>query len=457
MYEFKKQSRKDSRCFLMEWIINNGIVVTPFEVHRDYSVVIEDDRIIDLGKTREIKSKYPRYESIDASKKIVLPGLINTHTHAAMTLMRSVADDMELMDWLTKKIWPIEDRLTADDVYYGTLMALVEMIKTGTTTFNDMYFFMDKVAEAVKESGIRGVLSRGLIEIPSKEAGEEKLKEGLDFALKYNNYAEGRVTTMLGPHAPYTCSPEYLKKIRDIAIEKDLPIHIHLAETRGEKENIEKTYNLNLGEKGVFEYVNDIGLLDAKVVAAHAVWLTDKDIKLIIDKKVGVAHNAVSNMKLASGIAPIPELLAGGALVSIGTDGPASNNTLDMFREMRIVALLHKVNKLNPTVLPATEVLKMATTNGAKALWLNNLGEIRKGYKADIILVDLNRASLTPAHNPISLLVYSADGYSVDTMFVDGNLIMESGKIQTLDEEKIREKGQKQAENLLDRAGVKVE
>jgi len=440
----------------MEWIINNGIVVTPFEIHRDFSVVIENGTIIDLGRASEIKHKYPRYEKIDASRKIILPGLINTHTHAAMTLMRSVADDMELMDWLTKKIWPIEDHLTADDVYHGTLMALVEMIKTGTTAFNDMYFFMDKVAEAVKESGIRGILSRGLIEIPSKEAGEEKLKEGLDFALRYNNYADGRVTTMLGPHAPYTCSPEYLKKIKDIAIEKNLPIHIHLAETKSEKENIEKTYNLKLGEKGVIEYVNELGLLDAKVVAAHTVWLTDKDIKLIAEKQVGVAHNAVSNMKLGSGIAPIPELLTAGALVSIGTDGPASNNTLDMFREMRIVALLHKVNKLNPTVLPATEVLKMATVNGAKALGLDNVGEIKVGYKADLILVDLNRASLTPAHNPISLLVYSADGYSVDTMFVDGNLIMENGKIQTLDEAKIRERGQKQAEDLLERAGVSV-
>ena len=440
----------------MEWIINNGIVVTPFEIHRDFSVVIENGTIIDLGRASEIKHKYPRYEKIDASRKIILPGLINTHTHAAMTLMRSVADDMELMDWLTKKIWPIEDHLTADDVYHGTLMALVEMIKTGTTAFNDMYFFMDKVAEAVKESGIRGILSRGLIEIPSKEAGEEKLKEGLDFALRYNNYADGRVTTMLGPHAPYTCSPEYLKKIKDIAIEKNLPIHIHLAETKSEKENIEKTYNLKLGEKGVIEYVNELGLLDAKVVAAHTVWLTDKDIKLIAEKQVGVAHNAVSNMKLGSGIAPIPELLTAGALVSIGTDGPASNNTLDMFREMRIVALLHKVNKLNPTVLPATEILKMATVNGAKALGLDKVGEIKVGYKADLILVDLNRASLTPAHNPISLLVYSADGYSVDTMFVDGNLIMENGKIQTLDEAKIRERGQKQAEDLLERAGVSV-
>ncbi|MCD6485042.1 MAG: amidohydrolase [Candidatus Odinarchaeota archaeon] len=440
----------------MEWIINNGIVVTPFEIHRDFSVVIENGTIIDLGRASEIKHKYPRYEKIDASRKIILPGLINTHTHAAMTLMRSVADDMELMDWLTKKIWPIEDHLTADDVYHGTLMALVEMIKTGTTAFNDMYFFMDKVAKAVKESGIRGILSRGLIEIPSKEAGEEKLKEGLDFALRYNNYADGRVTTMLGPHAPYTCSPEYLKKIKDIAIEKNLPIHIHLAETKSEKENIEKTYNLKLGEKGVIEYVNELGLLDAKVVAAHTVWLTDKDIKLIAEKQVGVAHNAVSNMKLGSGIAPIPELLTAGALVSIGTDGPASNNTLDMFREMRIVALLHKVNKLNPTVLPATEILKMATVNGAKALGLDKVGEIKVGYKADLILVNLNRASLTPAHNPISLLVYSADGYSVDTMFVDGNLIMEAGEIQTLDEAKIRERGQKQAEDLLERAGVSV-
>ena len=439
----------------MEWIINNGIVVTPLSIHKDFSVVIEDGIIIDLGKTRDIKSKYPRYEEIDATRKIVLPGLINTHTHAAMTLMRSVADDMELMDWL-KKIWPIEDRLTADDVYYGTLMALVEMIKTGTTAFNDMYFFMDKVAEAVKEAGIRGILSRGLIEIPSKEAGEEKLKEGLDFALKYNNYANGRITTMLGPHTPYTCSPEYLKKIKDLAIENNLPIHIHLAETKSEKENIEKTYNLNLGEKGVIEYVNDLGLLDAKVVAAHTVWLTDKDIKLIAEKRVGVAHNAVSNMKLASGVAPIPELLDAGAIVSIGTDGPASNNTLDMFREMRIVALLHKVNRLNPTVLPATDVLKMATINGARALELKNVGEIKIGYKADLILVNLNRASLTPAHNPISLLVYSADGYSVDTMLVDGNLVMENGKIQTLDEEKIRERGQKQAEDLLVRAGVTV-
>lgn len=234
----------------MEWKIKNGYVLTPFKVIKDGTVVIEDDKIIDVGKTSELDSKYPRYDVLDATNKIVMPGLINTHTHIAMSLLRGFADDLELMDWLQNRIWPIEAHLNGDDVYYGSLLSILEMIKAGITTFNDMYFFMDRVAQAVTESGVRGFLSWGMIELHDREKVEAVLKESLNFALKFNGAANGRIKTMLAPHALYSCSPDFVKKVRDIAIEKNLPIHIHLAESKDEVKNIDNMYNVGLEKKG---------------------------------------------------------------------------------------------------------------------------------------------------------------------------------------------------------------
>ncbi|MGQ4834652.1 MAG: amidohydrolase [Candidatus Asgardarchaeia archaeon] len=440
----------------MEWKIKNGYVLTPFKVIKDGTVVIEDDKIIDVGKTSELDSKYPRYDVLDATNKIVMPGLINTHTHIAMSLLRGFADDLELMDWLQNRIWPIEAHLNGDDVYYGSLLSILEMIKAGITTFNDMYFFMDRVAQAVTESGVRGFLSWGMIELHDREKVEAVLKESLNFALKFNGAANGRIKTMLAPHALYSCSPDFVKKVRDIAIEKNLPIHIHLAESKDEVKNIDNMYNVGLEKKGMgsIEYANELGLFDAKVIGAHCIYLKDNEIKILAEKRVGVSHNPVSNMKIAAGIAPIPKMLEYGVNVGIGTDGPASNNSLDLIRDMKITALLHKVATLNPTVVPATEVVKMATIYGARAIFADDIGEIAVGKKADIITVNLKKPHLTPVHDVISLLVYSANGSDVNDVMVDGKLIMENRKVLTLKEEEVIEKAEKQAKALLDRAGV---
>jgi len=440
----------------MEWKIKNGYVLTPHQVIKEGMVVVEGNKIIDVGKTSELDSKYPRYEVIDATNKIVMPGLINTHTHIAMSVFRGYADDMELMDWLNKRIWPIEAHLNGDDIYAGSLLSILEMIKSGTTTFNDMYFFMDRVAQAVTESGIRAVLCSGMIELKDRARAEETLKIALDFALKYNGAADGRIRTMLGPHALYSCSPDFIKEVRDVSIEKNIPIHIHLAEDKNEPQNIDNMYNVGLVKKnmGPIEYANELGLFDAKVIGAHCIWLKDNEIKILAEKGVGVAHNPVSNMKLAAGVAPVPKMLEAGVNVGIGTDGPASNNALDMIRDMKITALLHKVSNLNPTVAPATEVVKMATVYGARALFDDSIGELAVGKKADIILIDLKKPHLTPIHDVISLLVYSASGSDVSHVMVDGKLIMENRKVLTLDEEKVMELAVKQTYSLFERAGV---
>lgn len=440
----------------MEWKIWGKFVLTPYEVIKDGLVVVEDDKIIDVGRFEELNNKYPRYDLFNASDKIVMPGLINTHTHIAMSLLRSFADDMTLMEWLNKKIWPVEEHLTAEDVYVGSLLSVLEMIKSGTTTFNDMYFYMDQVAKAAIEGGIRGFLSRGLIELHDKERAERSLKEGLDFALKYNGAGNGLIRTMLGPHAPYTCSPDFLEKIRDISIEKNIPIHIHLAETKSEVDNIDNMYDVHLKEKniGVIEYMDSLSLFDAKVVAAHCVWLNDKEIKILASKGVGVAHNPVSNMKLASGVAPVHKMLKFGVNVGIGTDGPASNNTQDMLRDMKVTALLHKVSTLDSTVVPANEVIKMATVYGSKVLFDPSIGEIAPKKKADLITLSLNKPHLKPTHDIQSLIVYSANGEDVSDVFVDGKLIMENRKVLTLNEERVLSLAEKHAKDLVERAGA---
>jgi 5-methylthioadenosine/S-adenosylhomocysteine deaminase len=379
---------------------------------------------------------------IDGKDHLCLPGLINCHTHAAMTLLRSYADDLPLMHWLEKKIWPMEARLTGDDVYWGTLLAIVEMIESGTTTFSDMYFFTDRVAEAVEVSGVRACLSRGLIGIG--DSAEQGLEESRELLEKWQGAADGRISIWLGPHAPYTCPPDFLDKVLTLAQDYRAGIHIHVAETKDEIEQIAREYG-----KTPVAYLSERGVFRFPVLAAHCVYLTEEDIETLAAAGAAVAHNPESNMKLASGIAPIPELLAAGVAVGIGTDGASSNNNLDMFEEMRTAALLHKVNKGDPQVLPASQVLSMATRDGARALRLDDLGLLQPGYKADLILVDLNQAHLHPRHNPVAHMVYSARGGDVETVIIDGRIVMEGRKILTIDKERVLAEVEERARRLL--------
>lgn len=379
---------------------------------------------------------------INGDKLIVMPGLVNTHGHAAMTLFRSYADDMPLKDWLEKKIWPIEEHLTGDDVYWGTMLALAEMIKGGTTTFTDMYFFMDRVAEATAESGIRAILSRGLIGFgPTAEAG---LNETKVFIENWHGAENGRINIMLGPHAPYTCPPAFLQKVIDLAVKTNRPIQIHLSETRQEVDD-----SLNEHGSRPPKLLYDLGLFDIPVIAAHCVHLNDDDIVMLAEKNVGVAHNPGSNLKLGSGIAPVAKMLQNGIKVGIGTDGASSNNNLDMVEEMRLAALLAKGISLDPTLINALTALHMATAMGAETLFMEYTGKLREGWKADLIGLRFDRPHLTPLHDPLAHLVYAASAADVDLVMVDGRVILENGELKTLDEEKIKFEAARCAERLV--------
>jgi 5-methylthioadenosine/S-adenosylhomocysteine deaminase len=405
------------------------------------SVVIEGDKVVSVG--REVKVRADTV--IDARGKAVLPGLINGHTHLSMTLLRGVADDMELDSWLKTKIWPIEKNLRAEDCYVGALLGCLEMIKSGTTCFADQYFFMEDVARAVEKAGIRGVLSYGIIEQGDSKKRKSEIRTGENLVKTCHGKANGRILTMFGPHAPYTCSPECLAQVKELAKKYKVGIHTHIAESKWEVGEIIKKY----GKRPV-EHLDAIGFLGPEVLAAHCVQLTEQEIRILHDRGVKPVHNPVSNMKIACGVSPVPEMLAAGIPVALGTDGAASNNALDMFTEMKFAALLNKVDKFDSTVMPAQSVLEMATVNGARALGLGeNLGSLEVGKKADLILVDLRKPHLTPLSNVISHLVYSATGSDVDTVIVDGKVVMQGRRVLTLEEDKVLEEAQRVAGDLL--------
>lgn len=392
------------------------------------SIAIEDSIIKYVG---QVPPEWKENTVIDGVDLFVIPGLINTHTHAAMTLFRSYADDMLLMDWLENKIWPVERNLTAEDIYWGSMLAIAEMIKSGTTTFADMYFAMPEVAKAVAESGMRAVLARGIAGVAPN--AQQALEESKTFFQEYHETENGRIRVMLGPHAPYTCPPAYLKSVVNIAQQLGAEIHIHLAETANEVDNCIKEYG-----KTPIALMDEVGLLECGVLAAHCVHLASNDIMIMRDKNVRVAHNPGSNLKLASGIAPVPELLAAGVVVGLGTDGAASNNNLDLLEEVRLAALIHKNAKADPLVVPAAAAVNMGTKLGAAALGLgNSVGKIVPGMKADLTLFNTKKLHWYPRHDKLSLLVYAASAADVDTVLVDGKILLRNGILTTIDEEKL--------------------
>ena len=427
-------------------LIKDGYIITMDAQRRILergSVAIKGDKITAVGKDVQERAD----TVIDARGKAVLPGLINAHTHLSMTLLRGVADDMPLMEWLETKIWPIEKNLTAQDSYLGALLGCLEMIKSGTTCFADQYFFMQDVARAVEEAGLRAMLSYGIIEMDDPKRRESELRAGEKLVKTCQGAAGGRIQTMFGPHAAYTCSPECLMQVKELAKKYKVGIHTHISETQDEVDKITKKY----GKRPV-EHLDSIGFLGPEVLAAHCIWLTEKEIAVIRKQGVKPVHNPVSNMKTASGVAPVPEMLAAGIPVALGTDGAASNNSLDMFSEMKFAALLSKAHKLDPTALPAQVVLEMATINGAITLGLQDkIGSLEVGKKADIVMVDMKKPHLAPLHNVISHLVYSAVGGDVDTVVVDGKVLMRERGVLTLEEVKVLEETQKVADDLLAR------
>jgi 5-methylthioadenosine/S-adenosylhomocysteine deaminase len=388
-------------------------------------IAIENDRIVSVGAAGSVPAGFIPDRILELPNDVVMPGLINTHTHAAMTLLRSYADDLPLMPWLNKKVWPFEAKLTEEDIYWGTALALCEMIRSGTTTMLDMYFSMDQVADAVLKSGTRAVLSRGLI--GNGPNGKQALEENVELFQRYHGAGNGRVSIMFGPHAPYTCSAEYLRSVKAEADRLGVGIHIHVAETKDEIALLREQCG-----KTPVQWLDELGILGGHVVAAHCVHLTSEDMDILADRHVSVAHNAESNMKLGSGTSPIIELHAKGVVVGLGTDGASSNNNLDLFGEMRTAAFQQKL-RVDSTVLPAYEVLEMATLGGAQTLGLKDVGMLAPGFKADIITIDMDQPHFYPRFSIPAHLVYVAHAGDVRTVMVDGKLLMEERKLLTLE------------------------
>ena len=423
-------------------LIKNAFILSPNFEDKKQSLLIKDDLIAEISD--EIDETNVD-KIIDAEGKILLPGLVNTHTHLSMTLFRGLADDLSLDSWLNDHIWPMEANLNGDYCYIGALLGAVELIKSGTTTFSDMYFYMEDVARAVEDAGIRAVLSYGMIDFGDAERRENEIKENLTLFENCNGMADGRIKVFFGPHSPYTASEELLVKVRELADEYGMGIHIHVSETQKEINDVSE-------EKGLrpFEYLDKIGLLGPDVVAAHSVWLSDEEIEIIKKNDVKVSHNPCSNMKLASGIAPVSKLIEKGVCVSIGTDGASSNNNLDLIEELKTASLLQKVSTLDPKVLTSDEAIAMGTINGARTLGLEDeIGSIEVGKKADIILIDTNCANMVPDSSSLSSnVIYSANGSNVDTTICNGKILMENKKLTVLNEQEIYDKAKQAIKEL---------
>ncbi len=406
------------------------------------SIGIEDDMIVYVGNVPE---SFIADVTIDGSQHVAMPGLINAHTHMGMSLFRNYADDMPLMAWLNEKIWPIEANLTAEDVYYGTMLSLAELIRCGCTTFRDMYYFVDEVAKATELSGLRANLGLGLVGVTDPEETLFEVVRSLH--KKWHGSAKGRIRIEVSPHAPYTCSEAYLKKAAKLALELDTTLHIHLSESRFEvAQSIE-----NLGKTPV-EFCRDLGLFEAKTSAAHCVHLEEQDFDILKANNVSVLYNPSSNLKLGNGFAKINKMVNSGINVAIGTDGASSNNNLNMFEELHLGALVNKGIEEDPTVLPAYKMLEMATIAGARALGIDHLvGTLEVGKKADLILIDMNKSHLAPHHDLIAMLVYATAGSDVSHVFCNGKLIFENDKILTFDESEIIQKIKDHAKKLVER------
>jgi 5-methylthioadenosine/S-adenosylhomocysteine deaminase len=426
-------------------LVHNGTILTMDSQNKIISngiLAISGNKISYIGKDEKgsIKAK----KKLDTQGGLILPGLINSHTHAAMSLFRGLADDLPLMEWLNNYIFPVEGKMDADFVRVGTLLACAEMIMSGTTTFCDMYLFEEEVARAAKEAGMRSVVGEVIYDFPSPNYGI--LEKGFIYteALIERWKKDPLVNIAVEPHSLFTCGKELLIKANDLALRRDVPLILHLSETKEEVEEIEKRF----GKRPV-QHLKDLGLLGSHLIVDHCVHINKSEIKLLAENDVCVVHNPESNMKLASGIAPIPEMIAKGITVGLGTDGCASNNNLDLFGEMDIAAKLHKVNNLDPTVMDAQTLIKMATIDGAKVLGLETItGSLEVGKSADLIVIDTNKPHLIPMYNPYSHLVYAASGHDVKHSIIDGRIVMEDRRLLTLDVEEIIERSKEKSKKV---------
>ncbi len=409
--------------------------------------VVEADVGVDDGVVRVVGDVEDADQRLDASGCVVTPGLVNSHTHAAMTLFRGYADDMPLDTWLEEHIWPIESGLDGDDVEKGTRLAALEMIEGGTTCFADMYFEMDRVADVVEDSGMKALLGYGAITVGKDEdEAREEFMQGVEFAREHHGNADGRVRAMVTPHAPYTCSTEVLEEAAKVAQDEGFVLHTHLSETREEVEDSVEEHGETPARR-----LDDLGFWRPEGYVAHGVHLDEDELELLAENDVAVAHCPSANAKLASGIAPVADALDADVDVCLGTDGPASNNDLDLWEEARLAALLAKAREFDAAAVPAETAVEMATENGSRALGFD-AGRVEEGRPADLAVVDLESAHLTPCHSVVSNLVYSANAGDVRHTVVDGEVVMEDGRVETLDAEAVKAEAEEAAVELAEEA-----
>lgn len=423
------------------WIKNAQFLADDDLTLQQGDLLIKDGRI--SGFEAPTADAAHAYEVIDAAHYLVLPGFVNAHTHVAMSLLRGYAGDMALQEWLNHYIWPAEAKLTDEDVYWGSALGLLEMLASGTTCFADMYDHMNAVAQAVDESGIRANLSRGMIGMNDAEGAA--LQENNDLYDEWHGTADDRIRVWYGPHAPNTCPQAYLERVIQAAQARKTGIHIHLSETREEFRFIRENHG-----KSPTAYLDEIGLFDVPTIAAHGVWLDESDRAILRKQNVSVAHNPVSNMKLASGLAPVQSLRAQGVNVAIGTDGASSNNNLSMLRDLQLVALVHKLQGFDPLALRGIEALQMATIRGAAALhWDDQIGSIKLGKKADLIFFDIDKPWHAPWHDLVENIAYAAHPDDVAITMVDGHILYRNGQYLTLDAEKIMAEASHRAKRIV--------
>ena len=417
-------------------IKNARYIITPGKVLENKNILIEDGKITSLTKSDSSD------HIIDGEGMLVMPGLINAHTHAAMSLFRGYADDIPLQDWLNKKIFPAEAKLTSDDICYGTLLSCIEMIKSGTTAFVDMYMDIQAIVKAVQQTGMRACVSNGVADNFDPSSRDKCLKKAADSLKFVKGLNDSKIVPSLGPHALYNCSQNLLLDMKQMAEDNKVKLQIHLAETKQETKDIYKLYSLS-----PFEVMQRFRMLGSNYILSHCVWLTSENVMDLAKSGSYVVHNPVSNLKLGSGIAPVNDLMHAGANVCLGTDGAASNNSLDMFETMKIASLLHKGHTMNPLATPAQKILEAATINAAGIFGINN--KIEVGGVGDLVLIDIKKPHLTPMLNPVSDIVYSMKSSDVDTVIIDGKIVMKDKKIKGVNEEELYEKINKSVARLV--------
>jgi len=452
-------------------LIKNGYVITLDKnrtIIKDGAVAIENGVIIDVVKTADIKRKYGGEIEIDATHKIVMPGFIDCHVHLAQALIRGVEDNRRLIPWLSERIWPLQGVYNEEIGRTSAQLCCLEMIKSGTTCFAETLiqsrYGFDGIAKVVSETGMRAALAKTIMEAAGyaaegqaiaegmRESREESVKEAIAMIKKWHKAENDRIRVWFGPRPPGACSPELFREVGELSRKYGTGVDMHLAEVKEDTAYLKEKFG-----KTSIEFMNEVGLTGPNILLIHAVWLTDKDIKLLAKTRTNICHCPSSNMKLASGFAKVPEMLETGVNVALGCDGGVSNDCYDMIREMKTAALIHKARLLSPTAVTAEQAIEMATINGAKALsWDDKIGSIVKGKRADIILIETRKPHMVPYRNLPSNLVYSAVGSDVDTVIIDGKIVMENRVVKTVDEASVIEKALELSKEVDKRAGIAI-